>query len=96
MIFLKEGKRITNKTMEFKSIDSDLYSSLHVAMVKDAYLDSENNLIMLIEDYYNFNAGRTSVKGQIGEKLQQKGELENYYIIIHLKIQKSEWIKLKI
>ena len=93
---LKNGARLSNQKIEFSNLDIDLYSSLHGAIVKEAYLDSEDNLIMIIEDYYNFNPGRTSVKGRIGEKLQQQGELENYYIIIHLKIPKTEWIQLKV
>ena len=93
---LKNGARLSNQKIEFSNLDIDLYSSLRGAIVKEAYLDSEDNLIMIIEDYYNFNPGRTSVKGWIGEKLQQQGELENYYIIIHLKIPKIEWIQLKV
>lgn len=62
--------------------------------IYDAHFDDEGNLILRIEDYYNFNPGRTSVKGQVGYKLQEQGELEPYYVIVFIKIPKDEFIKL--
>ena len=93
---IKKGERIRNTKIEFSSLDSDLYATLHGAIIREAYLDSEENLVMVIEDYYNFNPNRTSLKGQLGERLQNMGELENYYIIMNLKMPKNEWKKLKI
>ena len=51
---------------------------------------------LTVQDLWNFNKGRTSVRGRIGEKLQNEGTLENYYIIIDIKIPKEELEKYKI
>lgn len=83
------GKPKTN-TIEFESIDSDLYSAIHGAEVTNMHLDKEGNLHMVIEDLYNFNAGRTSVKGRVGRKLQEERVLEPYYVICPIIIPKEE------
>lgn len=80
-------------TIEFSNLDKDLYSTFHGAEVKDTRVDSEGNLNIRIEDYYNFNPDRTSVKGRVGEKLQNQGDLEPYYVITVLKIPKEVWQK---
>lgn len=80
-------------TIEFSNLDKDLYSTFHGAEVKDIRVDSEGNLNIRIEDYYNFNPGRTSVKGRVGEKLQNQGDLEPYYVITVLKIPEEVWQK---
>lgn len=74
----------------------DLYNSLHGAVVKDARTDAHGNLTLTVQDLWNFNAGRTSVRGRIGEKLQNEGFLENYYIIIDIKIPKEDLKKYNI
>ena len=78
-------------TIEFSNLDKDLYSTFHGADVKNIRLDAQGNLNMRIEDYYNFNPNRTSVKGRIGEKLQKQGKLEPYYVITILKVPKEVW-----
>lgn len=57
--------------------------------IKNIFVDSEENLHFRIEDYYNFNPNRTSLKGRIGEKLQNNGFLKPYYIITVLKLPKK-------
>lgn len=74
----------------------DLYNSLHGAVIKDARTDTQGNLTLTVQDLWNFNKGRTSVRGRIGEKLQNEGSLENYYIIIDIKIPKEELEKYNI
>ncbi len=82
---IKKNRTIPNKKIEFTQ--GDMYNVLHGAMVKDVKLHDDNTLTMRIEDLYNFNPNRTSARGQIGERLQNTGELENYYIIIKIKIK---------
>ena len=86
---LKKNKSIPDTTIEFTALDKDLYSSFHGAEIKNIFVDSEENLNFRIEDYYNFNPNRTSLKGRIGEKLQNNGFLKPYYIITVLKLQKK-------
>lgn len=85
-----------NTTIEFKDIDKDLYSTFHGAEVKNIRLDNQGNLNIRVEDYYNFNPNRTSVKGRVGEKLQKQGDLEPYYVITVLKIPKEVWQNYKV
>ena len=83
---LKQNGSIPDTDIEFKGSDSDLYNSLHGAKMKD--IKYKNGVVSLkVEDFYNFNKGRTSVKGRIGEKLQNQGDLENYYIIVDIKFK---------
>jgi len=74
--------------IEFTS--PDLYNALHGANITEAKFDEQGNLNIKIEDLYNFNKGRTSVRGRLGEKLQNKGDLIPYYLQINVKIPKSE------
>ena len=66
---------------------------MHGAKVKDIKLDDNGNITLRVEDLYNFEANRTSVKGRLGEKYQNKGQIENYYIITKIEIPKSVWSK---
>ena len=68
---------VTNdSTIEFQSTDSDLYATLHGAEIKNIRFDKERkNILCTIEDFYNFNPNRTSLKGRIGYKLQEQGDL---------------------
>ena len=98
--FIKENfdkifssKGLTHKEIEFKTNDSDLLSTFHGAEIYDAYIDNEGNLIMRLEDYYNFNRDRNSVKGRVGYKLQVQGELEPYYVIVLIKVPKEKLMK---
>ena len=71
-IFSDDG--LVHGAINLESNDSDLFSTFHGAEIYDAYIDNEGNLIMRLEDYYNFNRDRNSVKGRVGYKLQVQGE----------------------
>ena len=74
--------------IEFKS--PDLYNALHGANIADASFDKDGNLNLVIDDFYNFNKGRTSVKGRLGEKFQNQGSIIPYYVRVRVKITKEE------
>lgn len=84
----KPNGSLQHSEITFKN--GDLYNSLHGAVVKDAKTDAQGNLTLTVQDLWNFDAGRTSVRGRVGEKLQNEGSLENYYIIIDIKIPKED------
>ncbi|CDC21521.1 unknown [Clostridium sp. CAG:306] len=88
---LEQNKYIQEKNITFRS--GDLYNAMHGAKVKDIKLDDNGNITLRVEDLYNFEANRTSVKGRLGEKYQNKGQIENYYIITKIEIPKSVWSK---
>ena len=90
---LKQGQIINQYKIEFKNNDADLYSTFHGAIINNAYIDKEENLNLRVEDFYNFEPGRTSVKGRVGEKLQNQSDLETFYVIVVLKIPKNVWQK---
>ncbi len=92
-IELKRNRTIKDCKIEFSNKDKDLYSTFHGAEIKNIYVDNQENLNLRIEDFYNFNPDRTSLKGRIGVKHQNNGELEPYYIITVLKIPKEQWQK---
>jgi len=68
----------------------DLYNSIHGGNISEAKFDNEGNLHLVIEDLYNFNEGRTSVRGRIGEKFQKEGSIIPYYIKFNVIIPKSK------
>ena len=81
------GNIVKTNLSEF-TIDSifNLFNSLHGVQIKDVRY--KNRIIFFrIEDFYNFNKDRPSLKGRIGEKLQNQGDLENYYIIVDIKFK---------
>ena len=90
---LKRNGTIKDSKIEFSNKDKDLYSTFHGAEIKNIYVDNQENLNLRIEDFYNFNPDRTSLKGRIGEKHRNNQELEPYYIITVLKIPKKQWQK---
>lgn len=70
---------------------------LHGTEIKNINFDKINEkIICTIEDFYNFNPNRTSVKGRIGYKLQKQGDLKPFYVIINIEIPKTIWDKYKI
>ena len=90
-IFSDNG--LVHGTINFESNDSDLFSTFHGAEIYDAYIDEEGNLIMRLEDYYNFNRDRNSVKGRVGYKLQVQEELEPYYVMVLIKVPREKLMK---
>ncbi len=91
---IRKNGTISNSKITFNN--GDLYNALHGAEIKDVKFDSQGNLIMRIEDLYNFEPKRTSIRGRTGERLQNEGKLENFYTIILLKIPKEELPKIKL
>ena len=85
------NKPIPEKEVTFKSIDSDMYSALHGSVFKDAHLDKDENLIIRVEDFWNFEKRWTSAKAIVGRYLQDTGRLIPYYVVIQLKINKNIW-----
>ena len=81
---IRKNKRIPETTIEFEK--GDLYNSLHGALIKGVHINKDGTLILRIEDLYNFNEKRTSVRGRLGRRLQLEGHLIPYYIIILIKI----------
>lgn len=88
-IELSQGKEILSKNINFESEDGDLYASFHSAGVKNCKMDENGNIKLQIVDFYNFNEGRTSVKGRVGRKLQEMDDVEPYYIIVDVNIPKD-------
>jgi len=98
--FLKEYSNLLERNQvldrldfEFTNADKDLYSTFHGVKARNIYVDEQGYLNMRIEDFYNFNPDRPSVKGQIGYKLQKQGDLEPYFVIVVLRIDKNIWGK---
>ena len=79
--------------LEFGEYDEDLYASFHGAEIYDTRFDDDGNLILRLEDYYNFNPDRKSVKARVGHKLQEQEDLKPYYIIAIIKIPKENFSK---
>lgn len=88
---LEKSGYIQEKKITFKS--GDLYNAMHGAKVKDIKIDSNGNITLRVEDLYNFEPNRPSVKGRLGEKYQNEGKIENYYVITKVQIPKSVWSK---
>ena len=64
-----------------------MYAKLHGAKIRNIRIDPSRKFITLqIEDFYNFNKGRLSGKGQIGEFLQKTGFSKPYYVTINVKV----------
>ncbi len=89
---LKNGSTISNKTITFKT--GDMYNALHGAVIREAQIDVQGNLNIQITDVWNFNKNRPSLRGRLGEKYQENGELTNYGILIIIKIPQEKWQKV--
>ena len=89
---LKNGSTISNKTITFKT--GDMYNALHGAVIREAQIDVQGNLNIQITDVWNFNKNRPSLRGRLGEKYQENGELTNYCILIIIKIPQEKWQKV--
>ncbi len=85
---LRYAKVLPSTKINFQT--PDLHNSMHGCDLTYAKLDKEGNLIMRFEDLWNFNEGRTSVKNRVGEALQKRGLLIPYYLVVDVKIPKSE------
>ncbi len=89
---LKNGSTISNETITFKT--GDMYNALHGAVIREAQIDVQGNLNIQITDVWNFNKNRPSLRGRLGEKYQENGELTNYGILIIIKIPQEKWQKV--
>ena len=89
---LKNGSTISNKTITFKT--GDMYNALHGAVIREAQIDVQGNLNIQITDVWNFNKNRPSLRGRLGEKYQENGELTNYGILIIIKVPQEKWQKV--
>lgn len=91
---LRNGKIIYEETITFAH--GDLYDTLHGATFNNVRLQPNGDITMTARDFYNFEANRTSFRGKLGYKLQSEGSLENYFIVIEIRIPKSVWGNYKI
>ena len=91
---LRNNKIISEDKIIFKN--GDLYNSLHGAQCNNVKLNKNGDITMSIRDFYNFESGRTSLRGRIGEKLQNQEEFINYFLVIDIKIPSSIWKNYKI
>lgn len=89
---LFNGHTVYNEKIIFS--DGDLYNALHGAVIREAKIDVNGNLNIQILDIWNFNKNRPSVRGRLGEKYQNKGELTNFGILVLIKIPKQQWEKI--
>ncbi len=64
----------------------DRYSSVQNATLYNPRIDNDNNFSATIIDYYNFNKKPWSANmpDNWGYKMQQNGNLENYYNLIEI------------
>lgn len=90
MQYIRKFNIFPSKGSNIEFTSPDLYNALHGANIADATFDKNGNLNLVIEDLYNFNQGRTSVRGRLGEKFQNKGDLIPYYVRVNVKIPKEE------
>ncbi len=79
------------KDITFNNDDWDMYSALHSAAAKNVYMDKAGNIHASIEDFWNFNPDRFSVKGMAGKFFQDVGKLSPYYIKIDVIVPKEVW-----
>ena len=86
---LVQGQTILSRNITFNNDDRDLYSSFHSAGIKNCKIDDFGNLRLQLVDFYNFNEGRTSVKGRVGRKLQEMDDIKPYYIIVDVIVPKN-------
>ena len=90
MQYIRKFNIFPSKGSNIEFTSPDLYNALHGANIADATFDKNGNLNLVIEDLYNFNQGRTSVRGRLGEKFQNQGSLIPYYVKVNVKITKEE------
>ena len=89
---LKNGSTISNETITFKT--GDMYNALYGAVIREPKMDVQGNLNIQITDVWNFNKNRPSLRGRLGEKYQENGELTNYGILILINSPQEKWQKV--
>ena len=85
---LLNGKTITDVRIEFNE-DGDLYNAFHGMTIHRAYINNNEDLVIILDDYYNYNAKRTSVRGMFGYVLEHANKLFPYYVMISVIINKE-------
>jgi len=74
--------------------DTDLANSLHNATIYKAWIDKNGNLNALIFDIYDFSKMKNqySIKAQINNQMetwQENKNIENYFVIVFVKINRA-------
>ena len=79
-------KRIADDTSFGSFSSKDLRNALGNVDIIDIYIDNKYNLCALIIDTYDFNKNENNSLVQKGREYQELNEIENYYLIIPIKI----------
>ena len=84
-------KRIADDTSFGGFSSKDLRNALGNVDIIDIYIDNKYNLCALIIDTYDFNKNENNPLVQKGREYQESSEIENYYVIIPIKIPLKQW-----
>ena len=84
-------KRIADDTSFGGFSSKDLRNALGNVDIIDIYIDNKYNLCALIIDTYDFNKNENNPLVQMGSALQENNIIENYYLIIPIKIPLKQW-----
>ena len=84
-------KRIADDTSFGGFSSKDLRNALGNVDIIDIYIDNDYSLNALIIDTYDFNRNDNNPIVQKAREYQESNEIENYYLIIPIKIPLKQW-----
>jgi len=84
-------KRIADDTSFGGFSSKDLRNALGNVDITDIYIDNKYNLCALVIDTYDFNKNDDNPIVQKAREYQELNEIENYYLIIPIKIPLKQW-----
>ena len=97
--FIKDNKHkfkpnfsLPDDSIIFGILNPDLFNSFHRSDIIDIYIDSNLSFNAKILDTYDFNKKDLNPLVILARNQQLKGNIENYYTIINIKIPMYKWI----
>lgn len=89
--FLPNAK-LPDDSIAFGILNPDLFNAFHRVDIVDIYIDVELNFNAKIIDTYDFNKKDFNPFVILARIQQLHGNIENYYIVINIKIPMYKWI----
>ena len=90
---LIKNASIPDTSLNFGLMNLDLYNAIHRADIVDINIDDNGDFNAKVIDTYDFNPNSRNPLVRAAGHYQNADKIENYYVIVNIKIPAKEWQK---
>lgn len=90
---LLPGASLPDTSLSFSVWNFDLYNAIHRADIVDIHVDLNGDFTAKVIDTYDFNPHSWNPAVMAAGHFQKERKIENYFVVVKIKIPRETWIK---